>query len=195
MKVTFAGKLDVLVPAHREKVERKLAKLGKLLDGRQEYSAHVILDQERQLHRAEITLHMHDHDLVATGEAPDLLTAVSSAIERLERQVLKLREKWRDSKRGPEKSVRIYTAQQLMPEEEGSAVEEDEYAIAELADGRQVKIFWANHRAEQKPLTLEEAVYAVEEEGLDYLIYRDASTDRLCVLVRRRDGHLDLVEA
>ena len=33
------------------------------------------------------------------------------------------------------------------------------------------------------------------ERGRDYLVYRDAETDRLAVLVRRRDGHFDLVEA
>jgi hypothetical protein len=33
------------------------------------------------------------------------------------------------------------------------------------------------------------------EKDRDYLVYRDAETDRVCVLVRRRDGHYDLVEA
>jgi hypothetical protein len=31
--------------------------------------------------------------------------------------------------------------------------------------------------------------------GRDYIVYRDAGTDRVNVLVRRRDGHFDLVEA
>jgi len=29
----------------------------------------------------------------------------------------------------------------------------------------------------------------------DYMVYRDAETDRVSVLVRRRDGHFDLVES
>jgi hypothetical protein len=29
----------------------------------------------------------------------------------------------------------------------------------------------------------------------DYMVYRDAGTDRVSVLVRRRDGHFDLVES
>jgi putative sigma-54 modulation protein len=35
---------------------------------------------------------------------------------------------------------------------------------------------------------------AMEKKG-DYVVYRDAETDRVSVLVRRRDGHFDLVEA
>ena len=41
---------------------------------------------------------------------------------------------------------------------------------------------------------LDEALLEMER-GRDYLVYRDAETDRLAVLVRRRDGHFDLVEA
>jgi putative sigma-54 modulation protein len=42
-------------------------------------------------------------------------------------------------------------------------------------------------------MTLDEAVMEMEKNR-DYLVYRDAETDRVSVLVRRRDGHFDLVE-
>jgi putative sigma-54 modulation protein len=41
---------------------------------------------------------------------------------------------------------------------------------------------------------LDEAILEMEGNR-DYLVYRDAETDRLSVLLRRRDGHYDLVEA
>jgi putative sigma-54 modulation protein len=44
-----------------------------------------------------------------------------------------------------------------------------------------------------KPMTVEEAVLEMDKSR-DYLVYRDAQTDRVSVLVRRRDGHFDLVE-
>jgi len=42
-------------------------------------------------------------------------------------------------------------------------------------------------------MTLEEAM--LEIDGRDYVAYRDAETDRLRVLIRRRDGNFDLIEA
>jgi hypothetical protein len=33
------------------------------------------------------------------------------------------------------------------------------------------------------------------DDNRDYLVYRDSKTERLVMLVRRKDGHLDLVEA
>jgi putative sigma-54 modulation protein len=43
-------------------------------------------------------------------------------------------------------------------------------------------------------MTLEEALLEMEK-GADYLVYRDAETSRVAVLVRRRDGNFDLIEA
>jgi putative sigma-54 modulation protein len=183
MKVTFTGSLDELLPAQRKKLDRKLAKLGKLVDGKEEKEAHVIILSERQNHRAEITVNYHNHALVGIGAAPDLLTAFTSAIDKLEKQIQKLRTKWRDTKRVPESSLRSVAA------EETAAGPEGEF---ELVTER--KVFRANHGADQKPLTLEEALLEMED-GRDYLVYRDADTDRLSVLLRRRDGNFDLVEA
>ncbi len=42
-------------------------------------------------------------------------------------------------------------------------------------------------------MTLDEALLEMEKDR-DYLVYQDADSDRLAVLVRRRDGHFDLVE-
>jgi putative sigma-54 modulation protein len=43
-------------------------------------------------------------------------------------------------------------------------------------------------------MTVDEAV--IEMDGSrDYLVYRDANTGGLSVLLRRRDGHFDLVES
>lgn len=182
MKLTIKGSLDQLLPAQRKKLDRKLAKLGKLIDGRQEREAHLIVASERQNHRAEITVNFHDHALVSEASSPDLLTALTLAADKLEKQVQKLRTKWRDIKRVPqrEKSVAV---------EEAEAVA----AAGEIEAGEAPRVFRANHRADQKPLTLEEALLEMED-GRDYLVYRDADTDRLSVLLRRRDGNFDLIQ-
>ena len=42
-------------------------------------------------------------------------------------------------------------------------------------------------------MTLEEAVMHMDKR--DYLVYRDSVTDKIAVLLRRKDGDFDLVEA
>ena len=46
-----------------------------------------------------------------------------------------------------------------------------------------------------KPMTVEEAMLQIEELGGEHLTYRDADSGNLRVLLRRRDGRLELIEA
>jgi len=175
MKITYTGRQVELAPAQLKKLEARFAKVGKLLDGRKECEAHVILSLERHLHHAEATINYHHHQLVGIGSNSDLFTAIHSAIEKLEKQAVKTRTKWRDTKRTPRKSGE---------EEEPAAAAEAE------VEGR---VYRVNHHQKRKPMTLEEALLEMDKSR-DYLVYRDATTDRVSVLVRRRDGNFDLVE-
>ena len=59
-------------------------------------------------------------------------------------------------------------------------------------------IFRVNGVGRRKPMTLDEALLEMDKNR-DYLVYRDADRDDerqgLSVLVRRRDGHFDLIES
>jgi putative sigma-54 modulation protein len=181
MKITYTGRQVELAPAQLKKLEARFAKVGKLLDGRRECEAHVILSLERHSHQAEVTVNYFNHPLVGLGSDNDLFTAIHSAIEKLEKQAVKHRSKWRDSKRSPRKTGEPVES----PNGSETAVE------AEAETER--RVFRVNHHQKRKPMTLEEAVLEMDQNR-DYLVYRDAETDRISVLVRRRDGHFDLVE-
>ena len=181
MKINYTGRQVELAPAQLKKIEAQFAKVGKLLDGREQKEAHVILSLERHLHQAEITVNYHNHQLVGIGSNVDLFNAIHAAIEKLEKQTLKVRAKWRDTKRTPRKE----TAAEVESTPEPSAGREPEA-------GR--KIFRINHHERRKPMTIEEALLEMEK-GADYLVYRDAESDCVAVLVRRRDGNFDLIEA
>lgn len=179
MKLSYTGRQVGLAPAQLKKIEAQVAKVGKLLDGKEEREARVILSQERHLQYAEITVNYHNHPLVGIGSSPDLETAIHAAIEKLEKQAVKVRTKWRDTKRVPKETE--------TPAPEAAAETEAE------AESEK-KIFRINHHHKRKPMTLDEALIEMEKDR-DYLVYRDAETDRIAVLLRRRDGHFDLVEA
>jgi putative sigma-54 modulation protein len=140
----------------------------------------VILTSERHLRRAEITVRVHDHPMVGLAAEADQFSALFQAVERLEKQVLKLRAKTRDTKREPKQAWAAGEA----PAETGPVVEE---ALGQ-------RIFRVDEHAQRKPMTLEEALMELDKSR-DYVVFRDAETDRVSVLLRRRDGHFDLVEA
>lgn len=182
MKIAYTGRQVELAPAQLRKLEARFAKVGKLLDGKEEREAHVVLALERHLHNAEITVNFHNRQLVGAGADADLFTAIHEAIEKLEKQALKVRTKWRDTTRQPRKEAPA-------PAPEPAAKPEPEIET----EGR---IFRVNHHQKRKPITLEEAVLEMEKtKALPYLVYRDSESERVSVLLRRRDGNYDLVEA
>jgi putative sigma-54 modulation protein len=119
MKITYTGRQVELAPAQLKKIEAQAAKVGKLLDGREQKEAHVILSLERHLHQAEVTVNYHNHQLVGVGSNADLFTAINSAIEKLEKQVLKIRTKWRDTKRVSRKEEAAEKAEPAEPARSG----------------------------------------------------------------------------
>ncbi len=186
MKITYTGRQVELAPAQLKKLEARFAKIGILLDGRRECEAHVILSLERHLHHAEATIRYFNHQLVGLGSSSDLFTAIHSAAEKLEKQAVKARTKWRDTKRTPHKAASEVEVER--------PAEIDTEPEAESETGVERRVYRVNHHQKRKPMTLEEALLAMDKNR-DYLVYRDAETDRTCVVMRRRDGDYDLVEA
>ena len=183
MKITYTGRQVELAPAQLQKLEARFAKIGKLLSGKRECEAHVVLSLERHLHHAEATIRYFNNQLVGLGSSSDLFEAIHGAAEKLEKQAVKARTKWRDNKRGPRPA----------PREEAPAPVKAGKKKAEPEPEQDRLIYHVENHKKRKPMTLEEAM--LEMDGRDYLVYRDAKTERMVMLVRRRDGHFDLVEA
>ncbi|HVX66047.1 MAG TPA: ribosome-associated translation inhibitor RaiA [Bryobacteraceae bacterium] len=206
MKITYTGKPEALTPAENRKIEQRFAKLSKLLDSRRgEVEAHVIVAGQRHLQRAEITLQYRDRQIFCESAAADAFTALSDAAEKLEKQILKLRTKTRDTKRGPkeepEEALVAEAPEPARPQKKAAMAaaarvparreEEPEPEAEEAPAGPQVHRI--NHHERRKPMTVDEAM--IEIDARDYVVYRDAETNRVAVLIRRSDGDFDLIEA
>jgi ribosome hibernation promoting factor len=106
MKVTYTGRQVDLSAEQSRKLTAEFDKVGKLLDnGRGEAEAHVILSHERYQNIVEITVPYHNHELVGNGSDPELFSAIHAAIDKLEIQAIRVREKWREGKRVPRKGT------------------------------------------------------------------------------------------
>ena len=177
MKISYRGVKNGLPAVQQAKLKAKLGKLSQMLDGPAgEKEAHVVVTTERHLNNAEITLHYLGHQMVGIGSDADLFTALSRAVDKAEKQVAKLRAKWRTkSRKGKNQAVAT---------ERGETYGTDGVA----------RIYRVNDHEKRKPLTIDEALLQMED-GRTYMVYRDSERDSVSVLLRRKDGHFDLVEA
>ncbi len=204
MKISYTGKREEIPIRQRTKLEGKLQKLAKVAEHRGEKEAHVVLTQQRFLHKVEITMHAWDHALVGIATNGDIAVAAHEAFDRLEKQLLKLRARWRDTRRGLDKEAdgekaNVSLQKQAAPAVGSSkakpakAANKAKAAVSEKKAARK-QVFRVNHSDGNKPMTLEEAMLEMEASQ-DYLVYRDAQTDKVTVLMRRSDGHFDLIES
>jgi putative sigma-54 modulation protein len=185
MNISYVGKRPELTPDQQRKLDAKWDRIAKLIEWKGQREAHVVITTERHLTNVEVTCNFYDHSLVVLGSSGDYFTAANSALEKLEKQALKVRTKFRDTKRTPkDKSVDgTPEAATLLAAAENEPVEAEPT----------VRIFRVNHHQQRKPMTLDEAVIEIDQRP--YIVYRDAELDRVSVLIRRADGHFDLVEA
>ena len=197
MKINYTGRHDAFPPRQRAKLEAKLQKIAKLVERRGEREAHVILTQERFLHNVEITFNAWDHSFVGIGSDRDLEVAANTALDKVEKQIVKLRTKWRDtSRRHKDKEATVSQAIAEPPAAVGRAKSKKASTQPSApAKADRKKVFRVNHGdGSSKPMTLEEAMMEMEASQ-DYMVYRDARTDKVTVLMRRPDGHFDLIES
>ena len=193
MKLIYTGKTKDFTPEFEERVAAKLAKLSKVCEQRGEREIHFVHQVERHLHKVEILMTFYDHRMVGEGADGDLTVALTQAAEKLEKQLLKHRDRWRDTHRDA-KAVRSDKENwDSAPISVDNLVEKPE-GVKANGTARKPKIFRVNYDADRKPMTLEEALLEMDNVT-DYVVYRNSQRNCLSVLVKRPDGNFDLIES
>ncbi len=189
MNIAYTGTLAELPPKQRAKLETKLQKCMKRLERRGEKDVHVILSRQRHLHKVEITAHAYDRALAGAGSDADLAIAISDAIDKLEKQVIRMQEKFHDGHRMKDKQVTSAS----LDAAPGKSAEKPVKAGKAPAQRKTPQVFPVNSLDGHKPMTLEEAMLEIGPTAT-YLMFREARTNKQNVLMRRADGHFDLIE-
>ncbi len=99
MKIHYTGRQVEITPLIKSLVEEKLNKIHKILGPHLDLEAHVILSQERHLCSSEVTLNLKNHLLVGISSTPDSYGSLQEAMEKLEKRVIKYKDRGRVLKR------------------------------------------------------------------------------------------------
>lgn len=94
MNLNITGHHVEVTPAIREFVTSKLDKVVRHFDG--VTSVSVILSVEKLRQKAEVTVHVRGKDIFVESENEDMYAAIDNLIDKLDRQVLKYKEKVQD---------------------------------------------------------------------------------------------------
>ena len=96
MNLSVSGHHLEVTPALRSYVEAKIGRVTRHFD--HVIDAHVILTASKLTQKAEVTLHVRGKDLHCESEEGDLYAAIDLLADKLDRQVLKYKDKLYDKR-------------------------------------------------------------------------------------------------
>jgi putative sigma-54 modulation protein len=159
-----------LEPSLKEYVEEKLNHLSRFFDRVNE--AHVVLTAEGHRRVADVTVHASKAIISSEQEADDVRAAFDRALERVERQLRRHKDRVRNQKHGTD----MGEAAELL----GGAAAASLGIVPEASSA--------------EPMTPEEALAELDAASVGFLVFLNSLTGKLNVMYRRDDGQFGLVE-
>jgi len=143
--------------------------------------ANATLSAEKNRQIFEVTLQAKKAIIRAEEESDNMYTSIDSVVEKLERQIIKYKEK-------------LYSktfSEQIRTKEIG--LFENKESEAETQDDEDVKIVKIK-KFVFKPMSPDEASLQMELLGHNFYVFNNEATNQINVIYKRKDGNFGLIE-
>jgi putative sigma-54 modulation protein len=171
----------------REQTQEKIEKATRFLD---RITAVEVEFSELRNPRAsdgrsgvEVTVHTRHHVVRATASAPDPLSALDEASEKIERRLKKLKGKLRSRPSHQGNSVRSLASRELLAE-----------TLTVEGGGKPEPRIVRTKRFTIQSMAPEDAALHMDLLGHDFYLFRNLDTEQVNLVYRRTDGDLGLIE-
>jgi putative sigma-54 modulation protein len=196
MNVEITGRQFEVTPAIRKTVDLGITKLSKILGDN--FKSKVILTAEKQRRIAEITITRRTKPIVGLAESVDMSVAIGQALDHIEKQVLKLNGRKRDTKRVTKSKWKREAPQEEMQMAVGAtstaAVPVLVHRFPATMHTSEAHLVKSQESVALRPMTIEEAIKECEFRDREVFVFRDKDGN-VKVLHRKKDGKLELIEA
>ena len=179
MNIELTGRHIEITEAIRDHIQKRVAKLSKLVGGLCDF--HFVLTVEKHRQIAEVNLVTKMGIFSATEESKDLYGSIGSAVEKLEKQIRKFKERRKDMARSNDKER--LTDLYVRPAVTDLGSPADMAANPEIVD----------MVMDPRPMAIEEAIGELKESGGSFVVFVNSATDNINILYRRRDGNFGLI--
>lgn len=172
MNLVISGRNIDITEGLRSAVEEKIGKLERYFNDSTE--VHVTLSTEKSRQKIEVTIPMKGSIIRAEQTSSDMYVAIDLVEEIIERQLRKYKNKLIDKEQ---------TAAQLSKD----FLDEDAYEDEEIQIIR-------SKRFAMKPMDPEEACVQMELLGHNFFVFRNAETEEVNVVYKRKGNTYGLIE-
>jgi putative sigma-54 modulation protein len=217
MQAEYTGRQVTITPALRRLGDEAIERIAKVLP--RIVGAHIVLTSEKYRKTADVAVKMRAGKIVGFAESNNTESALREALERAETQAVRYRKRMNSIKRQPKEEKLQAEVLPARPRRasrtRAEAVEPESPAVSVKMNGKRpsrtmvpvtVHTFPATRPIEEphivrssdsvamRPMTIEEAVKEAEFRDRDVFVFRN-NEGTVCVLHRKRDGKMELIEA
>jgi putative sigma-54 modulation protein len=217
MLIEYTGRQIAVTAAHRRMGDEGIERILKLLP--KVTGVHIVLTTEKYRKTADITVKMRAGKIVGFAESNNMESALRDALNRAETQAIRWRKRWTAIKRQPKEEkiprevMPVRARRTARPRVDDHEAESAVPAVKTNGKrpGRAVlpvtvhtfpakppiaepHIVRSADSVALRPMTIEEAVKEAEFRDRDVFVFRNPE-GTVCVLHRKRDGKMELIEA
>lgn len=173
MRITITGRNIELTEGIKSAVEDKLGKLEKYFTP--ETDVYVTLSVEKERQKIEVTIPVKGHIIRSEQVSNDMYVSIDLVEEVIERQLKRYRTK-------------------LIAKQQNAIVNFNQEYIDGADDNDEEVRIVRTKRFGVKPMYPEDACVQMELSGHDFFVFRNAETDEVNVVYRRKGNTYGLIE-
>ena len=153
---------------------------------------HVVLGLERHMHRADISITLHNGlVLKGTESSDDMYSSIDLAAAKIEKQVRRYKDKIRSHK--PQTGPMLAFRRDVIEEEEALDEAPSATPAMDAAPESLPKVIRSDSFTAH-PMTIEEAVMQLNLMNNAFLVFTNSNNQAINVVYRRNDGNYGLID-
>ena len=172
MRYVMYGKNIEVTEGLKSAVEEKIGKLSRYFT--EDTEIHVTFSVEKELQKIEVTIPMKGNIVRAEEESEDMYASIDMVEDTIERQLRKFKNKLVDKKQNAVSLSQAFLTEDAEEDEEVKIVRTKRFAV--------------------KPMDVEEACIQMELLGHSFFVFRNAETDEVNVVYKRKGNTYGLIE-
>lgn len=177
MEIFIRGDKIEVTKAIQDYAKEKLGRINKYIGDSDNVRATVVVNVKGHHQKVEVTIPLKNVILRAEETRDDLYAAIDVVVDKLERQIRKNKTKIQSKK------MKDKLSKDFMFE-----------AIETIEDEKEEKIV-KRKKVEVKPMSEEEAILQMELLEHQFYIFKDAETNKVAVVYKRKEGDYGIIES
>lgn len=172
MKFIISGKNLDVTDGLKAAIEEKIGKLERYFTP--ETEVHVTLSVEKERQKIEITIPMKGNIVRAEQVSDDMYVSIDLVEEVIERQLRKYKNKLVDRQQSAESLSKAFIEEEIEEDDEIKIIRSKKFGM--------------------KPMDPEEACIQMDLLGHNFYVFRNAATDEVNVVYKRKGNTFGLIE-